>query len=74
MTTDYTNIETYRCEKDPESMRRDVLDCLDAGVATNDIDACLMRNNWIEGGYQLLHRLNLREQEKRELAAFRMPY
>lgn len=64
MNTNYHDINTYRMEQDPETMRRDVLDCLAAGESEFDVDACLMRSAWIENGYQLLHRLSLRHQEK----------
>ena len=68
--TDYTDIKTYRCEQNPEQVRRDTLDCLDAGEDIKDIRACLTRSAWIENGYQMLHRLALRAQEKRERDAF----
>lgn len=68
--TNYNDINTYRRERNPESMRRDTLDCLRAGESALVIDACLTRSEWIENGYQLLHRLALRAAEKRELEQF----
>lgn len=64
--TDAHDISTYRMERDPERVRRDTLDCLAAGECEADITACLTRSEWIEAGYQLLHRLALRAQERRE--------
>lgn len=68
--TDYKNINTYRMEQNPEEVRRDTLDCLAAGESEKDIDACLMRSEWIAKGYQMLHRLSLRAAEKREADKF----
>ena len=68
--TDYTDIKTYRAERDPEQVRRDTLDCLAAGEDIKVIRACLTRAAWIEKGYQMLHRVALRHAEKRECDAF----
>ena len=68
--TDYNDINTYREEINPEDVRRDTLDILAAGVSENDINACLTRNEWVTKGFQMLHRISLRDSEKRECAKF----
>ena len=62
----YNDKKIYRMEKNPETMMRDVIDCLNAGHTEQEINDCLMRSSWIDKGFQLLHRLALRDAEKRD--------
>lgn len=68
--TNYADINTYRMESNPDQVMADTLDLLKAGVDEKTIDACLMRSEWIENGYQMLQRISIREQEKREFEKF----
>ena len=70
MATNYTNIETYRMEKNPETRMMETLDVLDHGATPQDVNECLMRCGWIDQELTIQERLYRRDAEKVEFSAW----